>query len=165
MPHVQHDCFSSFNQLYHCFLASSSPLRSTYLKLPIHDEAPDWHNHKKIMSHFVEIVILCMIMVCLFFVSFFPMLFLLKAHVHPKDIARLCCCFKLVPAFWLDDFRIFRLCNIQCSTHCFSGEHGPLNFFGGVLVAVSLFLLKIPVIFPNWFPFLDWAPVLPVQSC
>ena len=38
----------------------------------------------------------------------------LKAHVHPKDIARLCCCFEIVPTFCLGNFRIFRLCNIHC---------------------------------------------------
>ena len=31
VPHVQHDCFSSFNQSDHCFLASSLPLASTLL--------------------------------------------------------------------------------------------------------------------------------------
>ena len=35
VPHVQHDYFSSFNQLDHCFLASSLSLPSTLLKLPI----------------------------------------------------------------------------------------------------------------------------------
>ena len=37
VPHVQHDYFSSFNQLDHCFLASSLPLPSTLLKLPIRE--------------------------------------------------------------------------------------------------------------------------------
>ena len=34
VPHVQHDYFSSFNQLYHCFLALSLPFPSSFLKLP-----------------------------------------------------------------------------------------------------------------------------------
>ena len=34
MPHVQHDYFSSFIQSDHCFLASSLPLPSSFLKLP-----------------------------------------------------------------------------------------------------------------------------------
>ena len=35
VPHVQHDCFSSFNQSDHCFLVSSLPLPSSLRKLPI----------------------------------------------------------------------------------------------------------------------------------
>ena len=35
VPHVQHDYSSSFNQSDHCFLASSLPLPSSLLKLPI----------------------------------------------------------------------------------------------------------------------------------
>ena len=33
-----------------------------------------------------------------------------KFTVQTKDNARLSCCFEIVPAFWLSDFRIFRLC-------------------------------------------------------
>ena len=42
----------------------------------------------------------------------------LKANVYPKDITRLCCCFEIVLAFWLDDFWISRMCKIQCGTQC-----------------------------------------------
>ena len=35
VPHVQHDCFSSFYQSDHCFLASSLPFPSSLLKLLI----------------------------------------------------------------------------------------------------------------------------------
>ena len=35
VPHVQHDCFSSFNQSDHFFLVSSLPLPSSLRKLPI----------------------------------------------------------------------------------------------------------------------------------
>ena len=34
VPHVQHDYFSSFNQLDYCFLVLSLPLPSSLLKLP-----------------------------------------------------------------------------------------------------------------------------------
>ena len=33
VPHVQHDCFSLFDQSDHCFLTSSLPLSSSWLKL------------------------------------------------------------------------------------------------------------------------------------
>ena len=35
VPHVQHDCFSSFNQSNHWFVALSLTLPSSNLKLPI----------------------------------------------------------------------------------------------------------------------------------
>lgn len=44
-----------------------------------------------------------------------------------KEIACLCCCFQIGAEFWLGDFRIFRLCKIQCSTQCLLSEHGPLQ--------------------------------------
>ena len=34
VPHVQHDCFSSFNQSNHCFVALSLTLPTSNLKLP-----------------------------------------------------------------------------------------------------------------------------------
>ena len=40
--HVQHDCFSSFNQSDHCFLASSLPLPWSLLKLPSNGNKTDW---------------------------------------------------------------------------------------------------------------------------
>ena len=36
VAHVQHDCFSSFNQSDHCFLGSSLPL--SLLQLPFDDD-------------------------------------------------------------------------------------------------------------------------------
>lgn len=34
---------------------------------------------------------------------------LYMAHVHPKDSACWCCCFEIVPAFWLSDFSVKNL--------------------------------------------------------
>lgn len=48
--------------------------------------------------------------------SFSYFLIHLKARVYPKDVTRLCCCFEIIPAFWLDDFWISSLCKIQCGT-------------------------------------------------
>lgn len=51
--------------------------------------------------------------------------FLWKALVHPKDIARLRCCFELLPGFWLDNLRTFSLRKINCSTQHLLGGHWP----------------------------------------
>ena len=40
VPHMQHDYSSSFNQSYHCFLASSLRLPSSLIKLPIAKTRP-----------------------------------------------------------------------------------------------------------------------------
>ena len=49
--HVQHDYFSSFNQLEHCFQASSLPLPSALLKLPINIKLPITTCHIPHMEH------------------------------------------------------------------------------------------------------------------
>ena len=56
VPHAQHDYFSSFNQSDHYFLASSLPLPSSLLKLPVFEQRDSNHKPPAFPNHYEVLI-------------------------------------------------------------------------------------------------------------